>query len=136
MGKFRLKRKIYSKYDETDNLKRMNDADILAEKKKEKPGYGNVLSKVGTGAVVGALAGAALGGFKKGGSMNSMKKGLKTGALLGGAALGIGAINKRNREKDDVDFYNRRLSYAQRQAKRREAKDWKANMTQREGYSY
>lgn len=133
MGKFILKRKTYSRYDETDNLKRMNDADILAEKKKENPGYRNVITKVATGAGIGALAGAAIGGLKKGGSMT---RGLKTGAALGGIAMGIGALNKRSKEQDDVDFYNRRLSYAQRQAKRREAKDWKANMTQREGYSF
>ena len=132
MGKFRFKRKTYSKYDETDNLKRMNDADILAEEKKKKPGYGNVLTKAATGAAIGALAGGALG-LRKGGTVT---RGMKTGAVLGGIAMGLGAVNKRDKEVDNVNFYNKRLDYAQRQAKRRESKDWKANMTQREGYSY
>ena len=43
---------------------------------------------------------------------------------------------RRSKEQADNEFYNRRLEYAQRQAKRREKADWKSNMTQRDGYSY
>ena len=133
MGKFILKRKLYSKYDDTDNLKRMTDADILAEKEKKDPGYRDVIAEVGTGALAGAVAGGLYGGLKKGGSF---KKGLKHGAILGGSLMAIGALRKRKKEKDDVEFYNRRLSYAQSQARRREGKDWVTNMTKREGYSF
>ena len=31
----RLKRRMYTQWDETDNLKRMKDSDILAEEKKK-----------------------------------------------------------------------------------------------------
>ena len=41
-----------------------------------------------------------------------------------------------NKKRKDRTFYNDRLEYAQRQARRREKKDWKENMTQREGYTY
>ena len=58
---FRLKRKSFSKYDETDNLKRMKDSDILAEKKKEAPGYGNVVSSGFGGAVAGGVPPVAYG---------------------------------------------------------------------------
>ena len=40
MGKFILKRKMFvsatTRYDDTDNLKRMKDSDILAEQEKSK----------------------------------------------------------------------------------------------------
>ena len=49
-----IKRKLFTKYDDTDNLKRMKDSDILAEKPKQAPGYGSVAGA--------ALGGAALGG--------------------------------------------------------------------------
>jgi hypothetical protein len=44
--------------------------------------------------------------------------------------------SKRSQEKAENSWYNDRLEYAQRQARRREKKDWKANMTERDGYSY
>ena len=40
-----IKRKLFTKYDDTDNLKRMKDSDILAEKPKQAPGYGSVAGK-------------------------------------------------------------------------------------------
>ena len=49
-------------------------------------------------------------------------------------------IYKKAREaeeyNEDVDFYNKRLREAKKQARRREAADWKNNMTNREGYTY
>lgn len=140
MGTFKIKRKFFSKYDETDNLKRMKDSDILAEKKKESPS----LIPTARAGVTGALAGGAILGTagmikaKKAGSsiLKGGKKGAIAGALVGAAALGAAALKKREKESEDNHFYNKRLEYAQKQAKRREAKDWKENMTQRDGYSY
>lgn len=129
----RLKRKIFTKYDDTDALKRMNDADILAEKKK-KPSMttGRIAANTAVGAGVGAGIGAMVGGLSKGG----FKKGGKYGALIGAGTSLVGSLMKRNKQNKDNQFYNNRLDYAQRQARRREKKDWKQNMTQREGYSY
>jgi hypothetical protein len=130
----------YTKWDETDNLKRAKDSDILAEEKKKTPGLSApIMAGVGgaiTGAATGAVAGGILGGIKKKGILNGLKKGSKWGAVIGGTALAAGALKKRNKEKSEVQFYNDRLAYAKRQAERRERRDWKENMTQREGYSY
>ena len=124
-----LRTKSFTKYDDTDNLKRMKDSDILAEQKKEVPSYAStVLPKAAAGAAIGA-AGWAAGG-------KGLKNGAIGGAILGAAALGISAANKRQKEREANQFYNDRLEYAQKQAKRREKVDWKQNMTQREGYSY
>lgn len=135
---YRLKRKNFTKYDETDALKRMKDSDILAEKPKtssSKPVIGTALSAGLGGAALGGLSGAF--GKKANGSLLSrMGKGGKKGALIG-AGIGLAVGLSRKSKKDDAnDFFNRRLEYAQRQAKRREKKDWKDNMTNREGYSY
>ena len=54
MARYILKRKSFTKWDDTDNLKRMKDSDILAEEKKKQPGYGSVMS--------GSIGGAAVGG--------------------------------------------------------------------------
>jgi len=131
---------FYSKYDTTDNLKRMKDADILAEEEKEDPGYADVATKTalaaGSGALVGGGLGGALGLFRKKGLL----KGIKRGALVGSSAAAIyaatKALKKRDEEVQNNEFYNRRLKYAQAQARRREMKDWKTNMTQRDGYSF
>ena len=132
MNKYILKRKTFTKYDETDNLKRMKDSDILAEEKKKSPGYKSVLRDAALGVAGGAVLGGALG-LRKGGNF---RRGLKTGAVLGGLAMGAAGLRKKNKEDEERDFYNRRLEYAQRHARRRERIDWKANMTQRDGYSY
>ena len=148
MATYRLKRKIFTKWDETDNLKRMKDSDILAEQKRSTgptvSGVGDTLAATATGAAVGGTAlGAAKGlsgAFGKAGSMGNAWKGLKSGgkcgALAGGILAGGMALAKQNKQASDNRFYNKRLEYAQRQAKRREKADWKSNMTQREGYSY
>jgi hypothetical protein len=144
MAKYILKRKSFTKWDETDNLKRMKDSDILAEQKKKQPGYGSVMSGSLGGAAVGGIAGAAAGGLsglgKKGARIatagaRASKLG-KLGAVGGALLVGGKALKDRNDQAQDNNFYNKRLAYAQRQAVRREKKDWKSNMTQRDGYSY
>lgn len=145
-----IRQKNYTRYDDTDSLKRMNDADILAEKKKNAPGFGSVLGTTATGTLAGAtvggltysgakVAGGLAGGAKFGafkGFGKNLARGGKWGALIGGTAAGLSALHNRNKAAGDVNFYNDRLEYAQRQARRREKKDWKTNMTTREGYSY
>ena len=144
MATYILKRKSFTKWDETDNLKRMKDADILAEQKKKQPGYGEVVQNSLGGAAIGgaglATMGAISGLGRKGARIatagaKASKYG-KLGAVAGAAILGSKALNNRNDQAQENNFYNRRLEYAQRQARRREKKDWKSNMTQRDGYSY
>lgn len=143
MARYILKRKSFTKWDETDNLKRMKDSDILAEQKKKQPGYGEVVQGSLGGAVVGGAGGAVAGGigslFNKGARSNFARNAGRLGKLgaVGGALLvGGKALKDRNNQARDNEFYNKRLAYAQRQAARREKKDWKSNMTQRDGYSY
>lgn len=144
-----LKRKTYTKWDETDNLKRMKDSDILAEKPKKgsdpKAVVRDTAVGVAGGAALGATAGAAYGALARtGGGVAGklaatgagLKKGGKYGAVLGGLAMGAKAIQKASKEDKETEFYNKRLAYAKKQALRREKKDWKTNMTQRDGYSY
>jgi hypothetical protein len=135
-----LKRKLYTKWDETDNLKRMKDSDILAEKPKQGGNKADVVRDTALGVAGGATLGAGAGltyGLLKGGNAGAMfKKGGKAGAILGGLSLGAKALKKVNDKDKDAEFYNKRLAYAQKQALRREKKDWKTNMTQRDGYSY
>ena len=146
MARYILKRKSFTKWDDTDNLKRMKDSDILAEEKKKQPGYGSVMSGSVGGAAVGGITGAIAGGLsglglgKKGAIIattgSSASKLGKLGAVGGALLMGGKALKDRNDQAQDNNFYNKRLAYAQRQAIRREKKDWKSNMTQRDGYSY
>lgn len=146
-----IRRKQFTLYDETDNLKRMKDSDILAEKEKQVPYLSSPMRVAGAtvgGAASGALLGAGVGtvgglivgkgGFR--GRVASSYKGLKKvgmiGAALGGLYRGTQAYKNEEQRVNDYNQYNKRLSYAQTQARRREAKDWKKNMTQRDGYSY
>ena len=99
MARYILKRKSFTKWDDTDNLKRMKDSDILAEEKKKQPGYGSVMSGSIGGAAVGGVAGAAAGGLsglgKKGARVATAgarasklgKLGAVGGALLIGGKL-------------------------------------------------
>ena len=145
--------KSFTKYDDTDNLKRMKDSDILAEKEKNVPGYSSsVLPKAVAGAAIGATALGAANALRRGlgkgyGSLRGgqtgwaaagkgLKHGAIGGALIGATLLGASAAKKRSQERKDAEFYNDRLQYAQTQAKRREKIDWRQNMTQREGYSF
>ena len=145
MARYILKRKSFTKWDDTDNLKRMKDSDILAEEKKKQPGYGSVMSGSVGGAAVGGITGAIAGGLsglglgKKGAIIStagsSASKLGKLGAVGGALLMGGKALKDRNDQAQNNNFYNKRLAYAQRQAIRREKKDWKSNMTQRDGYS-
>ena len=139
MIKFRAK--IFTQWDDTDRLKGMKDSDILAEKKRQAPGLGYVAGATALGATAAGAAGGVVGAFTKnavpGSTIGSkMMRGAKKGAILGGIAMAGKALYDRNKAKKNNQFYNNRLEYAQRQALRREKKDWKANMTQRDGYSY
>ena len=143
MGNIKFRRKLFTQWDETDNLKRMKDADILAEKKKTTGGFGKMVGSGAAGALAGAGAGAAIGGIASvaktrgtAGLGKAIAKGGKWGAILGGAAAATGAYMSNRKQAQENQFYNKRLEYAQRQALRRERKDWKTNMTQRDGYSY
>lgn len=136
-----IKRKLFTRWDDTDRLKQMRDSDILAEKKKKAPGYGQVAAAAGAGVVAGGVVGGLTGGITGAVRRNgSILKGAgrmgKLGMLAGGAIAGGLAMRQRSKAAKDNKFYNDRLEYAQRQAKRREKKDWKENMTQREGYTY
>lgn len=135
-----IRRKLFTRYDDTDNLKRMKDSDILAEKPKEAPGYSSVATGALGGAALGATVGSVAGAFSKNragnGLLTRMRKGGRTGAILGGLVAGGVALHNRNKQAKENEWYNNRLSFAQRQARRREKKDWKTNMTQRDGYSY
>lgn len=135
-----IKRKLFTKYDDTDNLKRMKDSDILAEKPKQAPGYGSVAWAALGGAALGGTVGSVAGAFGKNKAGRSllgrMGKGGKTGLVVGGLLAGGMALRNRNKQAENNEWYNKRLNYAQRQARRREKQDWKTNMTQRDGYSY
>lgn len=131
-----LKRKLYTKYDDTDALKRMKDSDILAATPKEipSPSSRNIGMSAASGALLGGGIGSAIGGITKKG----IKKGGLFGAALGAAANTYRALNKSSNvgNIEDIEFYNRRLNEAQKWARRREKIDWKNNMTNRQGYSY
>lgn len=150
MAKYTLKRKIFTKWDETDNLKQMKDSDILSQQKHKQS-----LGQTGTTIIGDTLKGAAIGGglmagagllkgaSGKTGLVNKMAGAGKSAAKLGKVGLISGAVigaakaaNSINNQANENSFYNDRLKYAQRQAKRRERKDWKNNMTNRDGYTY
>ena len=134
-----FKEKLYTVYDNTDQLKQMRDSDILAEKKK-KSMSGDTLRSTAVGGGLGVAAGTAVGalaGLKKGRPFfKTIKSGAKAGGVIGAVSMGGITAAKNTKKQRDINFYNRRLDYAQTQARRREASDWKKNMTQREGYTY
>lgn len=130
----RFRQKQYTQWDQTDQLKQMKDSDILAEKKRSNTSLNlNTAKNAFLGATAGATAGAIAGGLRKG---RTMTAGAKKGAILGGLAAGVVTAMGNRKQKKENDFYNSRLEYAQRHAKRRERKDWKNNMVNREGYTY
>lgn len=139
MGIFKLKRKLYTVYDETDQLKRMKDADILAEDEKKTrmfPAIAKTAAGAGTGAVAGSIIGLISGLLSKKGAMKGMAHGATMGGIIGGGITGVPAFKKVSEEKEENSNYNRRLAYAKKYARRREKEDWKRNMTTRDGYSY
>lgn len=146
-----LNRKLYTKWDQTDNLKRMKDSDILAERERSTYNLKDATGAAVTGALLGSSAATMLGGalntrsaFKSG----VTKPGVVTRALkktgnagkfgaIAGVGAGLASYYLKNRSRaEENDFYNRRLRYAQEQAARRESRDWRTNNTQRDGYSY
>lgn len=130
----KFKQKVYTQWDQTDQLKQMKDSDILAEKKRSNTSLNvDTLKKTALGAGVGALAGGVLGGLKKGGTFAG---GANKGAILAGLGTGLVSAIQNRQQKKENNFYNDRLKYAQKQALRREKKDWKNNMTNRDGYTY
>ena len=130
----KFKQKVYTQWDQTDQLKQMKDSDILAEKKRSNTSLNvDTLKKTALGAGVGALAGGVLGGLKKGGPFTG---GASKGAILAGLGTGLVSAIQNRQQKKENNFYNDRLKYAQKQALRREKKDWKNNMTNRDGYTY
>ena len=136
--KFRIKRKTFTVYDDSDALLEMTDSDILAEQEKEGS-YRDVASGLAAGGVGGAVAGG-LGymalGSKGGGALKRLGRGAAAG-LAAGALLGTGiGYMKKSAEDSRNQFYNDRLRYAKRMARRREAKNWKHNMAHRENYSF
>ena len=149
-----LRNKNFTFYDEVDNLKKMKDSDILAEKKRPTNQVNGDVVRNGVTAGLGvagagALAGGALGAFTprpagafKGfrGAPEAMARGAKRGLKWGagiGAGIAVGATLMRNRKQANENAaYNKRLKYAQANAKRRFEKDFKTNMTQRDGYSF
>lgn len=132
MIKFR--QKIYTQWDQTDRLKQMKDSDILAEKQKSNTGtYISAAKNAVLGAGIGGTLGGIYGGLKKN---NTLARGGKRGAILGGLAAGTISLLGSKKQRSDNEFFNNRLEYAKTQALRREKKDWKNNMTNREGYTY
>lgn len=130
---FRIKN--YTQWDETDNLKRSRDSDILAAQKKKTTDWGKVGKSSLVGAGIGAVANNAMGFFNKGFRGLGMGR-TKWGAAIGGAlGAGIGYASQ-GKQRSEANFYNNRLEYAQRQAKNREQRDWRNQMTRREDYSY
>lgn len=128
-----------TKYDRTDNFKRMNDADILAEKKRSNAGsYWRSAKAGGVGAAIGSGLGAAAGavaGFRKGKAGKYAKQGAIAGAGVGALLGGGGKLAATHGEREQNRFVNKRLAYAKTQAKRREGRDWVSG-NHREGYSY
>lgn len=143
-------RQGYSRYDDTDGIKSMKDADILAQQRRQNTGQ---FGRVGRSGLIGAVRGAGITGLIGGalGAAANRKNGYaamgkaflkhaKIGAAVGGTVGGlVGSTNqmsKESRVNENNRFYNDRLEYAQRKAVRRERKDWYNNNNNREGYSY
>lgn len=125
-----------TRYDRTDRLKQMKDSDILAEKKRKNTrSYLGAAKAGGIGAALGAGLGAGVSLLTKG-KYGGVKNLAIAGGALGGALAGGGKLAAGHKEREENRFVNRRLKEAKRQALRREAKDWKNNAVNREGYTY
>lgn len=139
MKKMIIKRKLYSKYDDTDEIKRMKDSDILDAQEKKLNRLERIirtLKNTGNKAIIGGVAGGALSLIGKNKSLDKTLRHAKLGAGIGAAGGLIQSVRVNNKEAEDTEFYNDRLRYAKKHARRRERSDWRNNMTQREGYSY
>lgn len=122
-----LKRKNFSEdhgeiIDEVNNLRRLNDADIIAERKKKRVGYRDSLIKAALGGSLGAGAGALIGGIK--GGKQGAADGAKLLGALGAAIGGAKGLADRAEINEDIDFYNDRLRKLKRGSIRREKRDF------------
>lgn len=122
-----------TRYDRTDNIKKLKDSDILAEKKRS-----NARSYVNAGkaGVLGSALGAGAGAVAALATRGNVRKAALAGGAIGGALAGGGKLLATHGEREENRFVNRRLGEAKRQALRRESRDWKTNTTSREGYTY
>ena len=113
-----IKFRLYSKYDDTDQIKSSTDSSILNKEEKGKMGDSTKTALL-------AGAGAILGGAGK-----------KGASKLIGTAVGVGlsSLKKANKEARENAFYNRRLKEAKRAARRREKLDWENRIHYRGGY--
>ena len=94
-----LLRKTFTQWDATDNLKRMKDADILAESKKPTSNYGEAAKAglVGAATIGGirSAVGAGLAAKNGTGIMKGLSRGGKLGAIAGGlTALITGSVKE------------------------------------------
>ena len=132
--------KTFSKYDETDRIKRMKDSDILAEDYKKTPGVSTkeVSRDLLAGAILGAVVGKVnkLSGNKLNLSSTDWRDSAKKGILAAGAYDVLKDMYRKHKDGDKVEFYNKRLKQAKKNAKRREESDWLNNTLNREGYTY
>ena len=135
-----LRFKTFSKYDETDRIKKMKDSDILAEEYQKTPGVSlkEVTKDLTTGAVVGGIVGKIneLSGNRLRLGSTDWKDSARNGAIIAGLYDILKDTYRKHKYGDDVDFYNKRLRQAKRNAKRREKSDWLNNTLNREGYTY
>ena len=132
--------KTFSKYDETDRIKKMKDSDILAEEYRETPKVGlkEAFRDVATGAIAGGLLGKVneLTGNRLGLSSTDWRDLGRKGALLGGVYTVGKDLYRKYKYGEEVDFYNKRLRQAKKNARRREKSDWLNNTLNRESYTY
>ena len=116
----RLKRRMYTQWDETDNLKRMRDSDILAEKQRQTTDYGAIARGAAAGTVAAGTAGAVFGAGKgvfNPGSVGAASRvsGLGKGiskygklGMAGGALIGAGIAYSKGRKQAEE---NERLKH-------------------------
>lgn len=135
-----IRYKTFSKYDSTDRIKKMKDSDILAEEYKKTPGVTakEVTKDLVSGAVLGALLGKAneISGNKIKGLGTDWRKTARKGILAAGAYDLAKDLYRKHRDGEKVEFYNKRLRQAKKNAKRREESDWLNNTLNRDGYTY
>jgi len=131
----------FTKYDDSDEIKRLSDSDILAAKKKSNlSSYVKAARDLITSGAIGAVSGTALTMILSKKLGISVKEAAKVGALVGstsGAAIGtVRSLKKSEEERESNRRYNKRLDEAKYQADRREKKDWQNQLTGRDNYSY
>ena len=122
-----IKFRLFSKYDEVEDLKRTKDSDILDREEKGRLSGGDL-------AAIGGVSGGLIGMAGKKGFLGRAAGGAK-GALIGaGIGVGIGLARKGLKKREENEFYNQRLNEAKRSARRREREDWEEKMSNRSKY--